>query len=201
MVRLRVSLLSRSIVSVRAGRPTGQKSLSAPTGGLIRHLSPETGLAQMPAWSPDGQNIAYYYSEDQTEASNLSPWIVNAHGQSAPRPAASSSQELTCLETLVDELHVIMLSRPQWYPDNASLLVTVQQRGQVHLYRIDTRDDKVTQLTSGNGCYLNPHLSKDGQTITAIRADWFTPGDIWAMGGDGANRRKLTSVNDTFLRG
>jgi dipeptidyl aminopeptidase/acylaminoacyl peptidase len=169
--------------------------------GQMRHLSPETGLAQMPAWSPDGQNIAYYYSEDQTEASNLSPWIVNAHGQSAPRPAASSSQELTCLETLVDELHVIMLSRPQWYPDNASLLVTVQQRGQVHLYRIDTRDDKVTQLTSGNGCYLNPHLSKDGQTITAIRADWFTPGDIWAMGGDGANRRKLTSVNDTFLRG
>jgi dipeptidyl aminopeptidase/acylaminoacyl peptidase len=169
--------------------------------GQMRRLSPETGLAQMPAWSPDGQNIAYYYSEDQTEASNLSPWIVNAHGQSAPRPAASSSQELTCLETLVDELHVIMLSRPQWYPDNASLLVTVQQRGQVHLYRIDTRDDKVTQLTSGNGCYLNPHLSKDGQTITAIRADWFTPGDIWAMGGDGANRRKLTSVNDTFLRG
>ena len=169
--------------------------------GQMRRLSPETGLAQMPAWSPDGQCIAYYYCEDQTEASNISPWIVNAHNGSAPHPAASRSQELTCLETLVDELHVIMLNHPQWYPDNASLLVTVQQRGQVHLYCIDTRDDKVTQLTSGNGCYLNPHISKDGHTITAIRADWFTPGDIWAMDGDGSNRRKLTGVNDTFLRG
>lgn len=170
------------------------------TSGQMRRLSPETGLAQMPAWSPDGHTIAYYYSEDQTEASNISPWVINAHNGSAPHPAATSSQELTCLEMLVDELHNITLSRPQWYPDNTSLLVTVQQRGQVHLYRIDTRDDKVTQLTSGNGCYLNPHLSKDGQTITAIRADWFTPGDIWAMDGDGANRRKLTGVNDTFLR-
>ena len=171
------------------------------SSGQMRRLSPETGLAQMPAWSPDGQRLAYYYSEDQTEASNISPWFVDAQGQNTPRPAASSALELTCLETLVDELHNIMLSRPQWYPDNASLLVTVQQRGQVHLYRIDTRDDTVTQLTSGNGCYLNPHLSNDGQTITAIRADWFTPGDIWAMDGEGANRRKLTSFNDTSLRG
>ncbi|MGH2493755.1 MAG: S9 family peptidase [Ktedonobacteraceae bacterium] len=169
--------------------------------GQMRRLSPETGLAQMPAWSPDGQHIAYYYSEDQSEASNISPWIVNAHDASAPRPAASNAGELTCLQLIIDELHNVLLSRPQWYPDNASLLVAVQQRGQIHLYRIDTQDDRVTQLTSGNGCYLDPHMSQDGQTITAIRADWFTPGDVWAMDGDGANRRKLTGINDTFLRG
>ena len=169
--------------------------------GQMRRLSPETGLAQMPTWSPDGQSIAYYYSEDSTEATNVSPWVVKAHDSSAPRPATSNARELTCLEFIVDELHVAMISRPQWYPDNASLLVTVQQRGQVHLYRIDTLADRATQLTTGNGCYLDPHLSNDGQTITAIRADWFTPGDVWAMDGDGANRRKLTGVNDTFLRG
>lgn len=169
--------------------------------GQMRRLSPETGLAQMLAWSPDGQNIAYYYSEDQSEAGNISPWIVNAHDASASRPAASNTGELTCLQLIIDELHFILLSRPQWYPDNTSLLVAVQQRGQVHLYRINMQQDQVTQLTSGNGCYLDPHMSQDGQTITAIRADWFTPGDIWAMDGDGANRRKLTGVNDTFLRG
>src|SRR5260370_13650785 len=41
--------------------------------GQMRCLTPEEGLAQMPAWSPDGQTIAYYYSVDQTEASNTSP--------------------------------------------------------------------------------------------------------------------------------
>ena len=169
--------------------------------GQMRRLSPEAGLAQMPSWSPDGQHIAYYYTEDQSEAGNISPWIVNAHDASAPRPAASNARELTCLQLIIDELHDVLLSRPQWYPDNASLLVAVQQRGQIHLYRIDTQQDQVTQLTSGNGCYLDPHMSQDGQTITAIRADWFTPGDVWAMDGDGANRRKLTGINDTFLRG
>ncbi|HLX55461.1 MAG TPA: S9 family peptidase [Ktedonobacteraceae bacterium] len=169
--------------------------------GQMRRLSPETGLAQMPTWSPDGQSIAYYYCEDQSEAGNISPWIVKADGQSAPRPAASSAAQFTCLQLIIDELRPIFLSRPQWYADSASLLVTVQQRGQVHLYRIDTLHDQVTQLTSGNGCYLSPHIDKNGQCVTMIRADWFTPGDIWAMDSDGANRRKLTGVNDAFLRG
>ena len=160
----------------------------------------------MPAWSPDGQTLAYYYTADQTEAENISPWIVNAHGAGAPRPAASTSGNFTCLEFLVDELHTNMLDRPQWYPDNASLLITAQERGQVHLYRIDTEENQVTPLTSGNGCYFSPRISQDGQTIAMIRADWFTPGDIWTMEGDGgiggigANRRKLTGVNDTLLR-
>ena len=169
--------------------------------GQMQRLTPETGLAMLPAWSPDGQHLAYYYAEDQTEASNISPWIVNAHDGSAPRPATSGTQEVTCLEWLVDELHNTVIGRPQWYPDSASLLITVQQRGQVHLYRVDTRDDTMTQLTSGNGCYLSPHLSGDGRSITAIRADWFTPGEIWVMDGQGANRRRLTGINDTFLRG
>ena len=168
--------------------------------GQMRRLTPEEGLAQMPAWSPDGQTIAYYYSVDQTEASNITPWLVNAHGNGAPRPAASSAQNFTCLELIVDELHDVFLDRPQWFPDGQSLLITVQERGQVHLYRIDSEHDQVVKLTSGNGCYINPMVSKDGQTIAMIRTDWFTPGDIWSMDSNGENRHKLTGVNDALLR-
>src|SRR6266699_2759594 len=46
--------------------------------GQLRGLTPEEGLAQTPSWSPDGQEIAYLYAPDQTEASNISPWIVGA---------------------------------------------------------------------------------------------------------------------------
>lgn len=166
----------------------------------MRRLTPEEGLAQLPAWSPDGQTLAFYFSADHTESENESPWIIRAHGSSSPRPATSTSCTYTCLEIMVDELHFNLLGRPQWYPDNASLLVTVQERGQVHLYRMDTEQDQVIPLTSGNGYYFNPHLSGDGQTITMVRADWFTPGDIWAMNGDGSNRRKLSGVNDALLR-
>ena len=168
--------------------------------GQMRRLTPEDGLALMPSWSPDGQTIAYYYSPDQTETSNISPWMVNAHDNSAPHVAISSAANLTCLELIVDELHFSMIGRPSWFPDSKSLLCTVQERGQIHLYRLDIEHDQATNLTSGNGCYINPQLSKDGQIITMVRTDWFTPGDIWRMDHNGENRHKLTGVNDTFLR-
>src|SRR5262249_22052557 len=92
------------------------------------------------------------------------------------------------------------LGHPQWLPDSKSLLVTVQERGQVHLYRLDIEHDQTVKLTSGNGCYINPQVSKNGQVIAMIRTDWFTPGDIWSMDSNGENRHKLTGVNDAFLR-
>ena len=168
--------------------------------GQMRRLTPETGWAQMPVWSPDGQSIAYLYTEDQTEASNVTPWIVSAHGSDTPHLAVPDAQELTCQAWVIDELRNEWIQRPQWYPDGKSLLVAAQKRGQVHLYRIDMGHNTVVQLTSGNGRYVSPQLSKNGQSIAMVRADWFTPGDIWSMHSDGSHQHKLTGVNDAFLR-
>jgi dipeptidyl aminopeptidase/acylaminoacyl peptidase len=168
--------------------------------GQLRRLTPEEGLAQTPSWSPDGQEIAYLYAPDQTEASNISPWIVDAQGSGSPQPATQGSQELTCQTWIIDELRSEYLHAPQWYPDGKALLVAAQQRGQVHLYRVDMEHNQVVQLTSGNGRYLSPQLSKNGQTVAMVRADWFTPGDIWSMDSNGEHLHKLTGVNDVFLR-
>ena len=168
--------------------------------GQMRRLTPEDGLAQMPSWSPNGQRIAYYYSVDQTEAKNYSPWIVNAHSGEAPQPATNKTPEYTSIQWIVDELRIELFSPPGWFPDGQSLLIPIQERGQVHLYRADTVQQQLVRLTSGNGRYLDPKISNDGQTIALVRADWFTPGDIWSMDAQGKNLRKLTGVNDALLR-
>jgi dipeptidyl aminopeptidase/acylaminoacyl peptidase len=168
--------------------------------GRLRRLSPLEGLAQQPAWSPNGKWLAFYFAQDQSETANIVPWIVEANGQSAPRPATTVSQSQTSLEMTVDNLHYYYVSRPCWYPDSTSLMVTVQTRGQVHLNRLYINTNHEEPLTTGNGCYLTPHMSTNGRTIATLRTDWFTPGDIWALAGNGANRRRLTAVNDALMR-
>jgi len=168
--------------------------------GQLRRLTPEEGLAQMPAWSPDSQLIAYLYSPDQTEASNISPWIAAAYGNTTPQPVVPGAENLTCLVKVIDELHIERTNFPQWYPDSKSLLVPVQERGQVHLYHLDREHHTIQQFTHGNGCYASPQLSKNGQMITTVRIDWFTPGDVWSMDSTGNNLRKLTRVNDAILQ-
>jgi len=168
--------------------------------GQMRRLTPEDGLAQVPSWSPDGQEIAYLYTGDQTEAGNMSPWLVRADGSGIAQPVVQGAEHITCQMWIIDELRSEYLPQIQWYPGGKSLLVPVQERGQVHLYRIDTELYQLTRMTSGNGRYLVPQLSRNGQTIALVRADWFTPGDIWSMDSTGKNLRKLTGVNDAFLR-
>jgi len=166
--------------------------------GQMRRLTPEDGLAQMPAWSPDGELIAYLYSADQSETGNISPWIVDM--QSDPHIAVRGANTLTCQAWIIDELRDEWLARPEWYPDSQALLVPAQEHGQLHLYRLDLHANTMQRLTNGNGRYISPQISKNGQTITMVRVDWFTPGDIWSMDTTSHQLRKLTRVNDAILQ-
>ena len=82
-----------------------------PSGVRTRFTS-DSGFTWGPAWSPDGQSIAYSISASRNEAMQASVWIKSAGGAEPPRKVA-------------DDAGVVSV----WAPDGRGLVVTRQVPG------------------------------------------------------------------------
>jgi len=101
----------------------------------LRRLTPETGRAAHPSWSPDGQWIAYVGTDAADDASPAPThlWIVGANGENA-----------RCLTAALDQSvgqrpgGYLTPSPPAWTPDGASLLYLVGDGPSTRLCRVPT---------------------------------------------------------------
>src|SRR5262249_54265146 len=94
-----------------------------------------------PAWSPDGKQIAYLgttrpLTSSETTMENTHVWLMNADGSNRHevREALDNRQ-----------------GQPRWSWDGRSLLFTVQERGETHLYRIPADGGKAQRVLADEG--------------------------------------------------
>jgi dipeptidyl aminopeptidase/acylaminoacyl peptidase len=134
-----------------------------PEGGKTRQLqlNGEALNAMNPAWSPDGQTLAFCADPDGWYGIGLYHpglrtlrWLEGAGGEDTD---------------------------PAWSPDG-NRLVCVHTRGSDTSLRIhDLSGHNVTSYRLARGLYSHPRFSRDGESLLFIYEDPRRPGDLWQL--------------------
>ena len=130
-----------------------------------------------PAWSPDGEMIAFAspknVSEDHDSERDI--WLIDLDG--------TEWQLTTALSDDTD---------PTWSPDGTRIAFASLRDGAWNIYVIDIDDLILHQLTNNAGPNIQPSWSHDGTRIAYV-----SDGDIYTMDVEGQNKRQITEHGAT----
>ena len=148
----------------------------------IRRLSATESNEYHPQWSPDGRMIAFQatkrgLTDRETTMEDTHVWVMNADGTHRRDVGAS-----------VDNRQGV----PEWTADGSAVLFTVQDRGNVRLYRMPVNGGKAEIVVNERGTVGS--FSSRGNTIAYALA---TPADLGELYVTG---KKMTDLNAAVLR-
>ncbi|HKW98105.1 MAG TPA: S9 family peptidase [Bryobacteraceae bacterium] len=157
--------------------------------GHMRRLTATENAEYQPRWSPDGKTIVYLgtkrgLTDLETTMEDTHVWLINADG--------SNRHELT--GEIDNRQH-----EAGWSPDGKSIYFTVQDRGNVHLYRIPASGGRAEMVAGDRGFVGSWALSKDG----ALAYSFSTPSDMSEVyyRKSGEDAKKMTDLNAQIMAG
>ena len=151
--------------------------------GELDNLTASDQRETAPAWSPDGEQIAFVRHEEVGRASDV--WVMD--------PDGSGARNLTQRPDVID-------THPSWSPDGQQLAFMSTRGERVNLWVLDLDTGEVDNLSEG----LQPHpeeihafpaWSPDGDHIAFIRWREGERSNVWLMDADGEDVQRLTWIH------
>jgi TolB protein len=126
-----------------------------------------------PAWSPDGQSLAYVSFEDRLPSVYVQLLKTGERHRVSARAGVNQA--------------------PAWSPDGKKLALTLSTRdGNLDVYTLDLASQALTRITDDPGIDTEPQWSKDGQSLY-FTSDRAGGPQIYKIGiQPGAKPRRLT---------
>ncbi len=165
-------LISTSDIYTAEFDPEAGRVLTQPQKATQRYV----GSNFAPAWSPDGQYLAYFSGRRPGFAEVL-----------RHRPEVISIRSLKTGEERDLPHNLLYIDEPmRWFPDGRSILVAGKDRKIQHgLYRIDAQTGEVTPIVleepDSHVFFASPALLPDGKRLAYIRGDYEAGGEIIVM--------------------
>ncbi|MAF12491.1 hypothetical protein CMK11_18755 [Candidatus Poribacteria bacterium] len=187
-----------------------------PNGANLTRLTTNTETDAEPAWSPDGQKIAfarggagareiYVMNADGTTPENLSD---NVAGEGAPA-FSSDGQQIVFESNRTSDWEIFVMDadglNPQnltnfagtdaaanWSPDGTKIAFGSNRDTKWRIFEMTPSGGAQTALTAADVGSWAPTYSPDGSKI-AFWSDRDGNGEVYVMDADGGNPRRLTN--------
>ncbi len=173
-------IASTRVAFVKEGR-NGHKEIGVMDydGKNARTLTNDKSINLSPAWSPDGEKLAFTSFKDE----NPNLYLLNLRNSTQYR--LSDGKGLN--------------SAPAWSPDGKRLALTLSKDGNAELYIMDVERKKFRRLTYNRAIDSSPSWSPSNREIVFTSDRTGSP-QVYIMDTDGLNVRRLTyagSYNDS----
>lgn len=132
-----------------------------------------------PAWSPDGNRIAYVSFENKQPAVYIQELTSGRRDRIGPFPGINSA--------------------PSWAPDGRQLALTLSKDGNPEIYAVDLNSRQLRRLTDNPAIDTEPSWSPDGSQIVFTSDRGGAP-QIYRMSASGGEARRISFQGDYNAR-
>ncbi len=134
-------------------------------------LSDGSGEDTMPAWSPDGKQIAFI----SNRSGHRNVWVMNADGSQPVNITRSAADDWT----------------PCWSPDGSQLAFASNRDGNWEIYTCKRDGSALLRLTTNKAADYAPSWSPDGKRIAFV-SERDGNEEIYVINADGSGLTRLT---------
>jgi Tol biopolymer transport system component len=149
-------------------------------GSDIHNITDDSLANLNPAWSPDGQQLAFTSFEDNN-------WEIYVT-EIGPQPVTLVVQRSRFHRLTYNNTNDF---KPTWSPDGQKLAFVSERDGNMEIYLMDADGSHIRRLTYDAAADSSPNWSSDGSEIVFV-SNRHRNGEIFVMTADGSNVRRLT---------
>jgi len=160
------------------GRPPSQRFrlvVADADGFNPRTITESTEPIMSPAWSHDGQQIAYVSFESKVSAIYVQRLATGERRRVSARSGINGA--------------------PAWSPDGRQLALTLSREGNLDLYTLDLATQSLTRITTDDAIDTEPEWARDGKSLY-FTSDRAGNAQVYRVALDGArNAERVTFTN------
>lgn len=154
-------------------------------GGEAKRITTNPGFDGEPAYSPDGQWIAYHSQKTPGYESDL--WRVMLYD----RKSGSHTQLAPKFDRSAQDLN--------WSADSKTIYFAAEDQTLNPVYALEARAGAEPKKIISEGFNTGLEASKDGKTLVFTRSSLTAPAEVFLAGSDGSGARQLTQQNAAVL--